>query len=84
MSIGMECACMNSSVKLHLEGALVHYIKDIRKDIVTFADAALEYKERNPKLSEHYLTLVKSQQDFIEELQKAKGVIKSLPECKES
>ena len=80
----MRCTCIDSSIKLHLEGALIRYIKDIQKDIVTFADAAVEFKERNPTLSEHYLALVKSQENFIEELQKAKGVIKSLPECKES
>jgi len=62
---------------------LIHYIKDIRKDIVSFAAAATEFKERNPTLSEHYLALVKSQEEFIEELQKAKGVIKSLPVCGE-
>ena len=79
--LGKGCSCMNPAVELHLEGALVHYIKDIQKDIVTFAAAAVEFKESNPTLSEHYLALVKSQWDFIEELQKAKGVIKSLPEC---
>jgi len=79
----MECACIDSSIKLHLEGALIRYIKDIQKDIVTFADAAVEFKERNPTLSEHYSALVKSSENFIEELQKAKGVIKSLPVCKE-
>jgi len=80
----MECTCINPSIKLHLEGALIRYIKDIQKDIVTFADAAVEFKERNPTLSNHYLALVKSQENFIEELQQAKGIVKSLPECKES
>lgn len=80
----MECTCMSSSVKLHLEGALIHYIRDIQKDIVTFDAEAVFFKERNPNLSNHYSQLVRSQQAFIEELEDAKKVIKSLPECKES
>lgn len=80
----MQCTCIDSSIKLHLEGALEHYIKDIRKDVVSFSASVVEFKERNPILSEHYLALVESQKKFIGELEKAKGVIKSLPICKES
>ena len=82
MAENIEFDCLSKNIKLHLEGALIHYIKDIQNNIYTFAVAAVEFKERNPTLSEHYLALVKSQEDFIEELQKAKGVIQSFPECK--
>lgn len=82
--MAMEYACISSSVKLHLEGALIHYIRGIQKDIATFDAEAVFFKERNPNLSNHYSQLVRSQQAFIEELEDAKKVIKSLPECKES
>lgn len=80
----MKSTCISHAIKLHLEGALIHYIRDIQKDIGTFTAAAAEFKERNPTLSEHYLALAKSQGNFIEELQEAKEVIKSFAECKES
>lgn len=79
--MAMKCDCIDSSIKLHLEGALEHYIKEIREDIVHFAAEAVEYKVKNPSLSNSYLTLVESQKKFIDELEKAKGVIKALPIC---
>lgn len=82
MAENIEASCLSKDIKRHLEGALIRYIKDIEKDRFTFVTAAAEFKERNPTLSDHYLALIKSQEDFIEELQKAKGVIASLPECK--
>ncbi len=79
-----EYVCISHTIKLHLEGALIHYIRKIQKDIVTFSAAAVEFKERNPPLSAHYLVLVDSERKFIEELEASKGVIKSLPECSEN
>ena len=80
----LNCTCTSRAIKLHLEGALIHYIRKIQEDIVTFSAAAVEFKERNPALSEHYLEIVNSEQKFIEELENTKGIIKSLPECKEA
>ncbi len=84
MAENIEATCISSSIKLHLEGALIHYIKKIQEDVATFAAEAVFFKERNPNLSNHYLQLGESQRAFIEELEKAKGVIRTLPTCKES
>ena len=80
MSIG-KCKCLNADVKTYLEGALIHYIRDIQKDVAEFAKAALEYKGINPELSKYYLRLVESCYAFIEDLAAANGVIKELPVC---
>jgi len=80
----VNCTCIDSSIKLHLEGALEHYIKDVRGDVVRSAAAAVECKERNPVLSQHYLAIVESQKGFIEKLEESKNTIKALPVCKES
>ena len=76
-----KCDCIEPSIKLHIEGALIHYIIGIRKDVVTFAEAAVEYQNTNPALSQHYLQLVESQKAFIEEIEKSKRVILALPIC---
>jgi len=81
MELGKGCVCIDPSIRLHLEGALEHYIKEIREDITRFVASAVEFKERNPVLSQHYLTLVESQKKFVDELEKTKGVIKILPVC---
>lgn len=80
MFIG-KCECLNADVKTYLEGALIHYIRDIQKDVAEFAKAAQEYKGINPELSKHYLLLVESQNAYIENIQAAKGAIKELPMC---
>lgn len=80
MNIG-KCACLNADVKTYLEGALIHYIRDVQKDVAEFAKAAQEYKAINPELSKHYSQLVESQNAYIENIQATKGAIKGLPIC---
>lgn len=75
------CECLSTEVKSYLEGALIHYIRDIQKDVALFAKAAQEYKDINPELSKHYLLLVESQNAYIEKIQAAKSVVKLLPAC---
>ena len=77
----MKCACMSDSIKRHLEGALIHYIRGIQRDVSEFARAAIEYKDVNPALSQHYSQLVESQNAFLEEIEASKRVIKALPIC---
>ena len=81
---GGKCACLDEDIKRHLEGALIHYIRGIQKDVATFAEAAVEYKNVNPKLSQHYSDLVNSQNAFIERVENSKKVIKELPTCEEN
>jgi len=77
----MKCTCIGDSIKRHLEGALIYYIRGIQRDVAEFARAAIEYKNINPELSKHYSQLVESQNAFLEEIEAAKRVVKALPIC---
>jgi len=80
MSIG-KCECLDADVKTYLEGALIHYIREMMKNTEVFAKAAVEYKAVNPQLSKHYSLLVDSENAFIEKIQAAKVSILELPSC---
>jgi len=77
----MKCDCIDHSIKLHIEGALIHYIRKIQEDVATFAKEAEFFKVRNPNLSNNYSEVAKSQNAFIEKLEDAKRVIMNVPEC---
>ena len=80
MSIG-KCECLDADIKTYLEGALIHYIREMMKNTEVFAKAAVEYKAVNPQLSKHYSLLVDSENAFIEKIQAAKVSILELPTC---
>ncbi len=77
----MKCDCIDESIKLILEGALIHYIRESQRNIVEFDRAAREYKDINPQLSKHYSQIIESENAYIEKIQAAKSVVKALPVC---
>lgn len=76
-----ECKCLKSDVKLYIEGAIIHFIRELGKEAKLFQERAVERK--GTPMEEHYTGVASGMERYIGNLEKVKAEIKEIPDCKE-
>lgn len=78
MSIG-KCECLNSDAKIYIEGAIVHFIRELEEEAKQFKAHAEE--RRGTPMEEHYIGVASGVERYIENLENVKARVKEIPSC---